>query len=139
DLGLRVWAPSLEELFAVAAEGVLALALNLEGVAAQETRALRVKGMDREELLVVWLQELLYLWTGKGFAGRRFAVRIGSPPGQSSEEPWWLEGEVTGEAWDDERHEAYTDVKAVTYHNLQIREEEGGDGRLFQVELILDT
>jgi SHS2 domain-containing protein len=139
DIGFRAWAPSLDGLFEKAAEAVFSLAVHLDRVESRQERLISVEGMDREELLVAWLQELLYLWTADDFVACGFRVQIGLRSEQEPEEPWRLMGLVDGEPWDSERHEAYTDVKAVTYHNLRIQEDRDEAGTaIFRVEIILD-
>ncbi|MBU1700616.1 MAG: archease [Candidatus Eisenbacteria bacterium] len=155
DIGLRVWAPTLEGLFEQAAEGVASLSVDITRIDPLVQRRVEVEGWDLEELLVSWLQEFLYLWSGSGFIGRRFQVRILPPskqePGEQDPEKadvekagvenvWRLEGVITGEMWDPGRHEAYTDIKAATYHNLKIRSENPAGGKIiYRVALILDT
>ena len=139
DIGFRAWGPSLEALFEKAAEAVLSLAVHLDRVESRQERLISVEGMDGEELLVAWLQELLYLWTADGFVGCGFRVQIEQPLQQEPERPWRLMGLVDGEVWDPERHEAYTDIKAATYHNLRIQEDRDEAGATtFRVEVILD-
>lgn len=139
DIGFRAWGRTLAELYERAAEAVLSLAVLLEQVESRGERSLTVEGIDREELLVAWLSELLYLWTGAGFIAKRFQVKIEPPQGEEPDRPWRLTGLVEGEPWDPERHEAYTDIKAVTYHNLQIQEDRHESGQTsYRVEVILD-
>jgi SHS2 domain-containing protein len=135
-MGFRAWAPSLEGLFQEAARAMLSLAMRLDSVQPREERRLQVEGIDREELLVSWLQEVLHLWQAQRFPTSEHRVRILRTP----EEEWHLEGRVLGEPWDPERHEVYTEIKAVTYHELQIREEAdpAGGGIRYEVDVILD-
>ena len=106
----------------------------------ERERRVAVRGFDLEELLVAWLQELLYLWTVEEFVARTFLVKIVPSGPQEAEEGWRLEGVVAGEAWDEARHEVYTDIKAVTYHNLHIRKETSRGGKtLYRVDVVLDV
>ena len=60
DVGLRVWAPGLEGLFRQAALGLAALLTDPAELGARDGMRLEVRGIDLEELLVGWLNELLY-------------------------------------------------------------------------------
>ncbi|RMI19918.1 MAG: hypothetical protein D6681_02630, partial [Calditrichaeota bacterium] len=42
-----------------------------------------------------------------------------------TENRWELTAEVSGETLDPERHYIYFDIKAITYHQLSIQEENG--------------
>lgn len=135
DLGFRAWGPTLDALFEAAAQAVASLAVDLRGVRPAEIRRVRVEGIDAEELLVSWLQELLYLWTPGGFIGCRFEVKTSPPRREEADEGRWsLVADVAGEPWDPARHEAFTDIKAATYHNLEIHRE----ASRFSVDMILD-
>ena len=68
--------------------------------------------IDREALLVDWLNHLLYLFDLDGFLGRDFQVE--------SLTPERLKARVTGESFDPARHPARTGVKAATFHQLSI-------------------
>lgn len=62
ELTLRLRAPSMPALMAVAAEAFLELVPTERlGAAVEETRVLRIPGADPVLLLVGWLNELVYL------------------------------------------------------------------------------
>jgi SHS2 domain-containing protein len=128
DLGLQVWGRTLPELFANAAEGMCALYVELEAVQPREGRAVAAEGYDREELLVDWLRQLLYGIEVDHFLPCRFAILL--------LEDTRLEAVVRGECYDPARHRWRTGIKAVTYHDLHIVQEEGG---AWTVTVIFDT
>jgi SHS2 domain-containing protein len=127
DLGLQVWGRTLSELFANAAEGMCALCVELEAVQPREDLAVVAEGYDREELLVDWLRQLLYGIEVDHFLPCRFKILV--------LEDTRLEAVVRGEHYDPARHHWRTEIKAVTYHDLQIVQEEGK----WTVTVILDT
>jgi SHS2 domain-containing protein len=114
DLEIEVWGESLEALSRQAALGMNELLL-IRWKEDQETlpvRQVTVEAIDEEGLLVSFLSELLYLLEEERLAGKRFA--IAAEGGQ-------LQAEVTCG-----RVKSYTrDIKAVTYHRLNIRRREG--------------
>ena len=61
DRALRVWGRELPDLFIGAARGMTALMADLDGLAAIESREIRLEAWDHESLLVTWLNELLFL------------------------------------------------------------------------------
>jgi SHS2 domain-containing protein len=128
DLGLRVLGSDLDDLFRTAAEGLFeVIVANAAEVRPRETLPVALAAESIEELLVAWLNELIYqAETGHTFFSQ-FDVRVtSSPPG--------LEAEVHGEAVDADRHVLDHEVKAVTHHGIRlVRVPEGWLG-----EVILD-
>jgi riboflavin kinase/FMN adenylyltransferase len=66
DRALRVWGNELSDLFAGAARGMYSLMADVDGLVATTWRKVQVEGRDREELLVDWLNELLFLTEEEG-------------------------------------------------------------------------
>jgi SHS2 domain-containing protein len=115
DLGIEATGRSLSEAFENAAAGLMSVILDPETVAACETRTIALDGADREQLLVKWLSEILYLYDGERFAAVEFSV---ADLGDTS-----LKADIRGEPFVPGRHVSRMDVKAVTYHQLSV---EGG-------------
>jgi len=126
DIGISVYGRTLKELFSNAATALFSLISNLEQVKATDTRTITVNAPDRESLLIRWLNELIYLWDTEHFIYSRFEiVRLTSK---------YLEANCFGETLDPSRHTVYRDVKAATYHMLQINRDNQG----YQTRVIFD-
>jgi SHS2 domain-containing protein len=126
DLGIRVWAANVKEIFQEAARALFDIITDLEKVEVHLNREVAVQGLGQEELLVAWLSELLYLYEVKGLLFCDFAlteINEGS-----------VRGVARGEEFDEGRHAIKTSIKAVTYHQLEIKEK---DGR-WQARVIFD-
>ncbi len=131
DIGLHAWGRTAEELFAEAALGMVWLLVNPEKVRVAETREITFSAMDLEEALIVWLQEILYLYEVKRFIPASIEVR--EVRGGS------VRARLHGEPVDRARHELKTDIKAATYHDLRIervRQEDGSE--LWRTRIIFD-
>ncbi len=112
DLGLRIRAASLEELFIEAAHALTdALVAQRTSVRPSERTAIRLEAAERTDLLHDWLAELLYLFEAERMVFSRFDVSL--PPGK-------LEATAWGEPLNPNRHEIELEIKAVTYHGLKI-------------------
>ena len=117
DMGIAARGETLEELFAEAGRGVLAVAVDPRRGQRKEERALAVQGADREELLVNWLNEILYLWEVRGFFPVDCRVlEVGEKR---------VRGLLLGEPFDAARHVVLREVKAVTYHRLRVERRRG--------------
>jgi SHS2 domain-containing protein len=120
DIGLRIWGRSLEELFQQAALGMVSLLVNRERVEARESREVTVVAADREEALVTFLQELLYLYEVQRFVACDVEIVEASAGGARAR--------LRGEPRDRAKHEILTDIKAATYHDLSILCRKAPDG-----------
>lgn len=83
-----------------------------------------LSGESREQLLVDFLQELLFLHDTEGLLFSEFDVKT---DGRS------LEAFVRGEEFDNSRHPKRSLVKGVTYHKLEIDDRKGTVTILFDV------
>ena len=130
DIGIRVVADTLPQLFERAAEGTFRVLTDLEDVRPAEATTMTVRGRDREALLVRWLSELNYRHTVDHRLYRQFSVAsIGT-----EDDEWVLRATVRGEPVDPERHVVHTEIKAVTFHGLEVEETEDG----WAVQVIFD-
>jgi SHS2 domain-containing protein len=70
DLGMLVYGRDLPELFAHAAWAMFDLMSDATTMRPQQTVTVSVEATDLEDLLVRWLNELLYLFAVEQMAGR---------------------------------------------------------------------
>ncbi len=114
DLGIEAWGPTLPEAFEQAAMGLMSVILDLKTVRNKEVREIRLQGHGYENLLVKWLEEILFLYDGQGFVGAGYKIEKLSHQ--------QIIARVLGEPFSLSRHDTVTDVKAVTYHQLLVLE-----------------
>jgi SHS2 domain-containing protein len=112
DLGLEVWAPTPERLFALAAEAVSAQRVESHAGPAGVRRVLRLEGDGPEDLLVHWLNTSLLeseleqvVWT---------RIRVTTLTSQR------LDAELEGQPLDRSRHTFLREIKAVSHHHLDL-------------------
>ena len=125
DIGIMVYGSSLEEVFSNAAYGMFSIIANLANITDHISREITLTAYDREELLVAWLNHLLYLLDTDNLIFTRFKI-IGLENDR-------LQVTAYGEVADPKRHELKTQIKAATYHQLEIVEENG-----FRAKVIFD-
>ena len=126
DLGLRVRASTLNELFADAGTGLASMIV--EDVASVESLVsipIEIVGSDREFLLFDWLRALLYHFDDDKLVFNKFDVIV---------DEFGLKAVVWGEPLEPDRHGRSHEVKAITYHELKV--EPTADG--WMAEVIVD-
>jgi SHS2 domain-containing protein len=118
DLGLEIFGKDERELFSNAAFAIFDLTVDLHDVNASEVRRISITGSDREDLFINYLREILYIFNGEGMLLKEFSIlEISSRR---------LVGEVRGEAFNPERHSIKAEIKAVTYHQVEVGKNKGG-------------
>ena len=128
DIGLRVEAETLEELFVEAARGLTSLLVeNSDDVRGTVEESFSLTGREIDYLLFDWLNELLFRFETRQMLFREFSVSVRvSDAG--------LEATLRGELCDRSRHRLAHEVKAITYHGLCVEQTEKG----WRAEMILD-
>jgi SHS2 domain-containing protein len=128
DGKFQAFGATLEEAFGNAALATASLMWDWTAVETKVRHFVHVKGFDREQLLVKFLGEVLYLFETRQFLlGKVDGLRI-----RPHFEGFSLEAVLAGETVAP-RHELHGDIKAVTYHDLKI---EACDG--FTVQVVVD-
>jgi SHS2 domain-containing protein len=122
DWSLHVWAADLPSLLAEAAQGMNMLSGAQPAQGPRLKRDFSASGPDAESLLVTFLTELVYYAENEHLVFDQFEIKV---------EDNRLEVEMVGAPL------AAIDksIKAVTYHNLKIRQSERG----LEVEIVFDV
>jgi SHS2 domain-containing protein len=87
------------------------------GVAETQAVEVEVEAADAEELVHVWLRELLYRCSADGWVFGRFEVEEATPSR--------VRAVCHGEPIDPDRH-AGTEIKAVTWHDFRVEQTPDG-------------
>jgi SHS2 domain-containing protein len=123
DLGLRIVAANLNQLFAEAGVGLFsAIVDDPKAIRDLNEFTLAIEGTDRAYLLFDWLKELLLRFDRDGMLFARFDVTVRDDG---------ISARIGGEPFDPARHALLREVKAITYHDLIV--EETADGWLAEV------
>ena len=123
DVGIAAYGVDLKEAFANAAYALFSLMTDIDSVGDNVRHNVEVNADNREELLVAWLNELIYLFEVKDVLFSRFDV--------AELDETSIKAACYGENIDAQRHKMKAGVKAATYHMMQV--EEGDDGCRVQV------
>lgn len=115
DVALELWAPSKQQLLAHAACVVMGLLTEGVPIVPNADRVVHVTGLDDEDLLVRWINEVLWLATGEGFVMTRAKIDVREHE---------LHAELRGRR--DAAHLVVTEIKSATYHGLRLAREPDG-------------
>ena len=118
DIGIEARGATLADAFEQAARGMMSVIINLSTVDCQTTREIIVTAADVEQLLVKWLSEILYMYDGQQFIMKEFQIQALTDTE--------LKAMVKGEIYSSSKHQTKLDVKAVTYHQLIVEENDNG-------------
>lgn len=117
DVGIRAWADDLDDLFAEAARGLFAVIVDPRTVSGRLIRPVQLEADSMESLLHTWLDELNALHQTHGEVYCGFTVSIVEHV---------LVAHIEGEPLDAARHDLRVEVKAVTWHDLQVTQTDDG-------------
>lgn len=130
DVGFRAYGNSLEEAFANSALATFEVMTDTSNIKPTEKREINIESEDEKGLLYDWLSELLFLHDYEGMVFSQFTVQI-TP---KEEGTYNIHSEMWGEKFNPSNHEIRDEVKAVTFHLMEINKENG-----YRVQVILDT
>ena len=118
DLGIFVYGKDLQELFTNAGEAFFTIITDLRKVRESMERSIQIESSNLEDLMVTWLGELLYLHDVNGLLFKSFSI--------DELHNGTMKARARGEVFQEERHVIKTEIKAVTYHQIQVKEERRG-------------
>jgi len=127
DIGLLIKGKNKEQLFAEAARGMFSIVAGgrINGKLKVKSLKLEVTGPTLEELLVSFLNELLYLAEKEKVIFNRFEVEI-----KKIKNRFYLQGRIKENSQVPKR-----EVKAATYHNLKVEKKDN----FWQTTIIFDV
>ncbi len=117
DIGVRGVGASKAEAFEQAARALVAVVAEPGLVAPLEPIQVECTAPDDEQLLVEWLNRVVYEMAARRMLFSRFDVCV---------MPGLVRARLWGEALNLERHQPAVEVKAATYHGLSVRQEPDG-------------
>ena len=117
DLGVEIKGTSPINLFENAGRTLLYLMLKTARAGKIQNEKISLTGDDLADLMVRYLSEILYL-----FEGEKLVVNSINIESLSSKQ---LEGSLGLFPFDPEIHEILTEIKAVTYHQIEVTDRNG--------------
>jgi SHS2 domain-containing protein len=119
DAIIEVTAKNLKEAFAVAADAEINLTLDQDKVEEKGQMVFSANGKDLHYLLFSWLEEIPFILITEGFAIKRLKFDIEAKDGYK------INAIAYGETLDVKKHNFKVEIKAPTFYDMEIRQDDG--------------
>jgi SHS2 domain-containing protein len=106
ELAVKISGASQAELFSNSGFALFDIMTQIDKVGDNDHLTLEVEGTDRDDLMVNWMRELLYLYQASSFLLKEVVVQ--------EVKDTYIRGEVRGEKFDPDRHEIQREIRAVS-------------------------
>ena len=127
DVGVKAYGKSLPEAFENAAKGMFDIITDSSEIESIGQFDIKLEAPNVEQLLVDWLSELLYLHSAENLVFGFFKIM------EFNEKKSSLQGRVFGEKLNISKHKIGSEIKAVTYHMLEVKNK-----KPFHVQVLFD-
>jgi SHS2 domain-containing protein len=129
DAYIEAYGRDLNEAYANAAYALTDTVIDIQTVKPELKKVIEVRGFDLLNLLYNWLETILLEMQVEQNVFREFSTKV-SKEGDS----WVIRAECFGERFDLEKHRPKVEVKAVTYHLMEVIDE----GNRYVLRFLLD-
>ena len=125
DIGFKAYGKTLNEAFENAGLAIFNIISDTSNIKAEKEISFKIRSEDEISLLYDYLEELLFYHEIEFMLFSDFHVEI--------DDFLQLKATIKGEAIDWDKHERKSEIKAITYHKMDVRKNE-----LFEVQAIVD-
>eukprot|EP00127_Corallochytrium_limacisporum_P004471 Clim_evm25s164 gene=Clim_evmTU25s164 len=124
DVQIHAWGKDLPDAYCWAAMGMFGYMTDLDKVDIDPERewTIEVTGHDANSLLYNFMDELLFHFSTELECPRKLEVVEFIKGDESENANWSLKVRAKGEEFNLEKHTQGTEVKAITYSNMQVHE-----------------
>lgn len=125
DIGFKAYGKSLNEAFENAGLAIFNIISDTSNVEPKKEISFKIRSEDEISLLYDFLEELLFYHEIEFMLFSEFHVEI--------DDMLQLRATIKGDAIDWGRHERKTEIKAITYHKMDVKKTD-----MFEVQAIVD-
>ena len=129
DAIIEAYGSTLDEAFENSAKGLVNTMFNIKEITPDQEAEIIAKGHDIESLLYDWLEKVMLRILIDNIVLSDFKVKISESNGN-----YFLKGIVKGEVLDLQKHHYKVEIKAVTYHEMEIKQK----GNIITARFLLD-
>jgi SHS2 domain-containing protein len=127
DISIKAYGKNLKQLFENAALGMFNILADLEGITTSTELEIKIEAPDKEELLIEWLDELLYNFYTKNIIFCNFDINELIDNN--------LTAKVKGRFIGENKNRLKTEIKAATRHDLHITQKDD----TYEVQIVFDV
>ena len=113
DIGFRAYGKNLNEAFENAGLAIFNIISDTDDIDSTKEISFDITSEDNVSLLYDYLEELLFYHEVEFMLFSKFDVEIG--------ENFHLKATIKGEPIDWDKHERKTEIKAITFHKMEVR------------------
>jgi SHS2 domain-containing protein len=118
DIGIHVTGDTMKNLFADAATAMFGQIVDISRLIGAHKNRIAVTGLDRHDLLINWLRELLSFWTIDAHLVKQVEIlHMGETE---------IKADVFYDSYAPDKHDIIKDIKAVTYYGVSVDQTENG-------------
>ena len=114
DIGFRTYGENLNEAFENAGLAIFNIISDTSGIDSEREISFEITSEDNVSLLYDYLEELLFYHEVEFMLFSQFDVKI--------DEDFHLTATIKGEPIDWNKHERKTEIKAITFHEMQVNQ-----------------
>lgn len=130
DMYIEADGKTLEEAFSNAAEGVGFMTVSSDNVNEKIKKSFKIESENLESLLFDFLSKFLFFLDAENLVFHKVLVeKI-----EEKNKKWFLSAKAFGEEFNQDKHETGTHVKAITYHEMEIKKK----GKDYIVKVLVD-
>ena len=129
DAIIEAYGSTLDEAFENSAKGLVNTMFHIKEIIPDKEYEIIAKGYDIESLLYDWLEKVMLRILIDNIVLSDFKVKISESNGN-----YFLKGIVKGEVLDLQKHHYKVEIKAVTYHEMEIKQK----GNIITARFLLD-
>ncbi len=122
ELAFEAYGKDLNEVFTNAALATMETMVHLTAVLPKISKPIKLQNKELKSLLIDFLNELIYYKDAEQIFLSKFDIDVKQKP----DGVWLLSAKIHGEPMDRKRHLLRADVKAATYHMLELKKEKAG-------------
>ena len=126
DIGIKAYGNNISESFENAAKAMFDIITDCSQIENFGQYKIELSAPNIEQLLVDWLSELLFLNSAKNLVFGLFKVNI-------NEKFFSISSNIYGEKYDKSKHKIGIEIKAITYHMLEVKK-----NKPFYVQILFD-